>query len=156
MRLKKNSERTYIIEQIFDSWEEYKAYYEESSKIFSGKKKKGILKRSIRKYFEIEFKPSLKLPRYYYPENSEKIVLQMSSKGKKGRVKEEKVLKLLDEHQHVVGTTEIYIRDQFAMRMKLMNAKISIRKSTSKSKKSKAATRTRRSAAKNKKKARAK
>lgn len=127
--ISKEIERSLIIEQVFESWKEYQLYYEETLKIFSeGKRKKGILKRIIRKYFEIEFKSSLKTPRYYYPEDSESIVLQVPSSGVKNLKKDEKRLKLLDEHQHVIGTTEMYIRDQIAMRMKIMGVKINCRK----------------------------
>ena len=125
----KETERSLIIEQIFDSWDEYQAYYEEALKVFNeGKRKTGVLKRIIRKYFEIEFKTALKAPRYYYPEDSESIVLQVPTAGIRTRTKGEKRLRLLDEHQHVLGTTEMYIRDQIAMRMKIMGVKVSRKK----------------------------
>lgn len=122
-------ERSFLIEQIFSSWEEYEAYYEEACKVFSeGKRKRAVLKNIIRKYFEIEFKSSIKAPRYYYPENSQSIVLQIPSQGIQTRTKGEKRLRLLDEHQHVVGTTEMYVRDQIAMRLKVMGVKVKIKR----------------------------
>lgn len=123
------SDRSFLIEQIFSSWAEYEAYYEEACKVFSdGKRKRDVLKNIIRKYFEVEFKSSIKAPRYYYPENSQSIVLQIPSQGIQTRAKGEKRLKLLDEHQHVLGTTEMYVRDQVAMRLKVMGVKVKVKK----------------------------
>ncbi len=117
--------RSFIIEQIFESWDEYRAYYEEACKIFSdGRRKKGVFKKIIRRYFEVEFKSSIKAPRYFYPEDSEAIVLQVPAGGSKTRNRGERRLRLLDEHQHVIGSTELYIKDQIAMRLKIMGVKL--------------------------------
>lgn len=132
--MKKNSEdlspvpvvtRAYLIDQIFDSWEEYQRFYAEACRITNTeRKKRNVLKKIIRKYFEVEFKGSIKSPRYYYPENSESIVLQIPSSSLEARTRGVKRMRLLDEHQHVVGVTEMYIRDQIAMRLKIMNVDV--------------------------------
>ena len=104
--------RSFLIEQVFESWEEYQFYYEEACKVYSkNKKTKNILNKIIRRYLELEFKSSLKSARYYYPEGSESIVLQVPLRNMKTRVTGQKRIKLLDEHQHVIGTTEMYMRD---------------------------------------------
>ena len=123
----RGAERAFLIEQVFDSWEEYQAYYKEACKIHSeGKRRRGVLKNIIRKYFEVEFKSSIKAPRYYYPENTDSIVLQIPTSGAKTRTRGEIRLRLLGEHQHVIGTTEMYMRDQIAMRLKVMGKKVRV------------------------------
>ena len=131
----KETERALLIEQVFDSWEEYQAYYEEALKIFhNGRRKNGLFKNIIKRNFEIEFKTALKAPRYHYPDDSDSIVLQVPSSGIKTRARGEKRMKLLDEHQHVIGTTQIYLRDQLAMRMKIMGVKVRVKKKVTKKK----------------------
>lgn len=134
--IKKSIERVFLIEQVFSSWEEYEAYYKEAGKVFNkGKRKRPILKNVIRRYFEVEFKP-IKSPRYHYPEDSESIVLQVPNHGfKTRRTINEKRIKLLDEHQHVVGITEMYIKDQIAMRLKILGVKVQISKNLRNSRK---------------------
>lgn len=135
--LQKGSERTFLIEQVFSSWEEYEAYYKEAGKVFNqGKKRRTILKNIIRKYFEIAFKP-IKAPRYYYPEDSESIILQVPNSQLKTQTKTEKRAKLLDEHQHVIGITEMYIRDQIAMRLKILGVRVNVSKNLNRFKKKK-------------------
>ena len=125
----RGSERIFLIEQIFESWEEYQAYYEEACKIsVDGKRKKSVIKKLIRRYFEVEFKSSIKAPRYYYPEDRNSIVLQIPSNQLSSRSKGPRRQKHLDEHQHVLGTTEMYMRDQMAMRLKVMGVKVRYKK----------------------------
>lgn len=124
-RIASDSGRAFLIEVIFDSWEEYEAYYEEACRRSNASsRKRGILKKIIRRYFEVEFKTSLKAPRYYHPEDSESIVLQIPTHGIKTRARGEKRLRYLDDHQHVISTTEMYLRDQLAMRLKIMGVKV--------------------------------
>lgn len=119
------AQRAYLIEQIFASWDEYEAYYDEACKIHTlGRKSKNNRKKTIRKYFEVEFKTSLKSRRYYYPADSEAIILQIPARGIKPQARSNQRNKLLDEHQHILGTTEMYIKDQIAMRLKIMGVKI--------------------------------
>ena len=95
---------------------------------FIVKVKKNILNKIIRKYFEIEFKNTLKSSRYYYPENSESIILQIPLRKMSARIAGEKRMKLLGEHQHVIATTEMYMRDQIAMRLKVLGVKVNSRR----------------------------
>ena len=123
--------RSFLLEQVFESWEEYQFYYEEACKVYSkNKKAKNILNKIIRRYLEVEFKSSLKAARYYYPEDSESIILQIPLRNMTTRGTGEKRIKLLDEHQHVIGTTEMYMRDQIAMRLKVLGAKVRYRRKT--------------------------
>ena len=129
--VEKGAERIFLIEQIFNSWGEYEAYYKEAGKVLhKNKNRPTVLKNLIRRYFEVEFNSFIKSPRYHYPEGSESIVLQMPSKGLKPSIKNEKRMKILDEHQHVIGVTEMYITDQIAMRLKVLGVKVKVPKAS--------------------------
>lgn len=111
----------YLIEEIFESYEEYRLYLLKALATFQDMKKSRnpSLRAFVPEYLEIDF-ANIKSPRLYYPRYKGTIVVQFPeaklSPKQKGVVRSQKLL----EFAALVKINEVTVGEQFAMRMKLL------------------------------------
>jgi hypothetical protein len=127
----------YQIEEIFESYEEYKLYLLKALATFQDMKKSRnpSLRAVVPEYLEIDF-ANIKSPRLYYPRYKGTIVVQFPeanlSPKQKGVIRSQKLL----EFAAVVKINEVAVGEQFAMRMKLLEPEKSGRRFKSTARKS--------------------
>lgn len=119
---KKTLPGCYQIEDIFESFQEYQHYLLKALATFQDMKKSRnpSFKAFVPEYLEIEF-ASIKSPRLYYPRYKSTIVVQLPEAGlspkQKGTVRAEKLM----EYSPLVKIKEVYMGDEFAMRIKILS-----------------------------------
>lgn len=124
MEEKKNVEigRQYLLEEVFESFDEYQRYLSKALALFQDQQKKRhpTLKKYVPEYLEVEFDNSIKAPRLYFPRYKGVVVVQLPSNNlpprKRALVRE----KTLHKFVAIVKINEMAIADEFAMRMKII------------------------------------
>ncbi|MGZ3745077.1 MAG: hypothetical protein ACXVBQ_14540 [Pseudobdellovibrionaceae bacterium] len=127
----------YQIEEIFESYEEYRLYLLKALATFQDMKKSRnpTLSAFVPEYLEIDF-ANIKSPRLYYPRYKGTIVVQFPeanlSPRQKGVIRSQKLI----EFAALVKINEVAVGEQFAMRMKLLEPEKTRRRFKSRSRKS--------------------
>jgi hypothetical protein len=115
--------RTYAIEDVFEDFSEYQLYLTKALSLFQDhqKKRNPTLKRYVPEYLEVEFEPSIKAPRLYFPRYRGVVVVQLPSNNlparKRAVIRERNLLRYVG----IVKINELAVGDEFAMRMKLID-----------------------------------
>lgn len=121
----------YQIEEIFESYDEYRVYLLKALATFQDMKKSRnpSLRAFVPEYLEIDF-ANIKSPRLYYPRYKGTIVVQFPeanlSPKQKGVIRSQKLV----EFAALVKINEVSVGEQFAMRMKLLEPEAKRRQRT--------------------------
>ena len=116
-------ERPYLIEEMFESYDEYHAYLVRALALFRDKVKRRspTFSKYVPDSIRVEFLKDIKAPQIQFPRYSGIIVIQLPdqkfSPKKKAALRE----RALQKYVSVVKRNEIATADEIAMRMKILD-----------------------------------